>query len=68
MQPERTIPIVDSITNIYSINIEDHINRWRYPWSIKNHWQKDIDKNVKEFLKKREAATLQNLEKAITNY
>ena len=52
MQPERTIPIVDSITNIYSTNIEDHINRWRYPWSIKNHWQRDIDKNIKEFLKK----------------
>ena len=68
MQPERTIPIVDSIANIYSINMEDHINRWRYPWSIKNHWQKDIDKNIKEFLRKREVATLKNLEKVIKNY
>ncbi len=68
MQPDRTIPIVDSIANIYRENMRDHINRWRYPWSIKHHWEKDIDRNIKEFLRNREASTLQNLEEAITNH
>jgi len=61
MNPDRTLAIVDSITEIYHTNMQDHINRWRYPWSLKGHWERDIEKNIKEFLRNREAHTLQNL-------
>ena len=61
MNPDRTLAIVDSITEIYHTNMQDHINRWRYPWSLKNHWKRDIEKNIKEFLKNREEYTLKNL-------
>jgi len=67
MQPETTIPIVDSIASIYRINMQSHINRWRYPWSVKHHWEKDIEKNIKEFLKNREESTLNNLNAIIGN-
>lgn len=63
MNPDRTLAIVDSITEIYHTNMQDHINRWRYPWSLKNHWKRDIEKNIKEFLRNRETHTLQNLNK-----
>ena len=61
MNPDRTLAIVDSITEIYHTNMQDHINRWRYPWSLKHHWQRDIKNNIKEFLKNREDYTLRNL-------
>ena len=61
MNPDKTLAIVDSITEIYHTNMQDHINRWRYPWSLKHHWKRDIEKNIKEFLKKREEYTLENL-------
>ena len=61
MGPERTLAIVDSISEIYQTNMKDHINRWRYPWSLKHHWQRDIENNIKSFLRNREAHTLQNL-------
>ena len=63
MGPERTLAIVDSIAEIYKTNMTPHINRWRYPWSLKHHWQRDIENNIKEFLRNREAHTLQNLNK-----
>ena len=31
MNPDRTLAIVDSIIEIYHTNMQDHINRWRYP-------------------------------------
>ena len=68
MQEERTIPLVDSISNIYKINMQAHINRWRYPWSLKNHWERDVEKNIKEFLRKRENETLKNLNELIKKY
>ena len=61
MNPDRTLAIVDSITEIYHTNMQDHINRWRYPWSLKHHWERDIEKNIKEFLINREEYTLRNL-------
>ena len=61
MNPDRTLAIVDSITEIYHTNMQDHINRWRYPWSLKHHWERDIENNIKEFLKNREDYTLRNL-------
>jgi hypothetical protein len=61
MNPDRTLAIVDSITEIYHTNMQDHINRWRYPWTLKNHWKRDIEKNIKEFLINREEYTLKNL-------
>ena len=67
MQPERTLPIVDSIASIYRTNMQSHINRWRYPWSKKNHWERDIEVNVKDFLRSREKSTLENLN-SIMNY
>ena len=68
MQEERTIPLVDSISSIYKINMQAHINRWRYPWSLKHHWERDIEKNIKDFLRKRENATLKNLNELIKEY
>ena len=65
MNPDRTLAIVDSITRIYHTNMQNHINRWRYPWSLKHHWKRDIEKNIKEFLKNREEYTLKNLDKYI---
>ena len=62
MQPETTLPIVDSIANIYRVNMKSHINRWRYPWSVKHHWERDIENNIKDFLINREKSTLKNLE------
>ena len=41
--------------------MQDHLNRWRYPWSLKHHWKRDIEKNIKDFLNKREEYTLENL-------
>lgn len=61
MSPERTLSIVDSISEIYRPNMQSHINRWRYPWSIKHHWERDIEKNIKSFLRNREESTLLNL-------
>ena len=61
MSPERTLTVVDSIANIYQINMQSHINRWRYPWSLKNHWKRDVENNIKDFLRNREKATLLNL-------
>ena len=65
MNPDRTLAIVDSITEIYHTNMQDHINRWRYPWSLKHHWQRDIKNYIKEFLKNREYYTLRNLDNYI---
>ena len=62
MQPETTLSIVDSIANIYRVNMKSHINRWRYPWSVKHHWERDIENNIKDFLINREKSTLKNLE------
>lgn len=61
MSPERTLTVVDSIANIYQINMQSHINRWRYPWSLKNHWKRDVENNIKDFLRNRENSTLLNL-------
>jgi uncharacterized protein YeeX (DUF496 family) len=61
MSPERTLTVVDSIANIYQINMQSHINRWRYPWSLKNHWKRDVENNIKDFLRNREKSTLLNL-------
>ena len=61
MSPDRTLSIVDSISEIYRPNMQSHINRWRYPWSIKHHWERDIEKNIKLFLRNREESTLLNL-------
>ena len=61
MNPNRTLDIVDSITKIYQTNMQDHLNRWRYPWSLKHHWKRDVEKNIKDFLNKREEYTLENL-------
>ena len=61
MNTDRTLAIVDSITEIYHTNMQDHINRWRYPWSKKGHWKRDIELNIKEFLINREEYTLRNL-------
>ena len=61
MSPERTLTVVDSIANIYQINMQSHINRWRYPWSLKNHWKRDIENNIKYFLNNRQESTLLNL-------
>ena len=61
MSPERTLAVVDSIANIYQINMQSHINRWRYPWSLKNHWKRDVENNIKYFLRNREESTLLNL-------
>lgn len=61
MLPERTLAIVDSIAKIYKPNMQPHINRWGYPWSLKHHWERDIEKNIKEFLRNRGGHTLQNL-------
>ena len=61
MSPERTLAVVDSIANIYQINMQSHINRWRYPWSLKNHWKRDVENNIKNFLRNREESTLLNL-------
>lgn len=61
MSTERTLTVVDSIANIYQINMQSHINRWRYPWSLKNHWKRDVENNIKDFLRNREKATLLNL-------
>ena len=65
MNPDRTLAIVDSIIEIYHTNMQDHINRWRYPWSLKHHWERDIENNIKEFLKNREYYTLRNLDNYI---
>ena len=65
MNPDKTLAIVDSITEIYHTNMQDHINRWRYPWSLKHHWKRDIEKNIKEFLINREEYTLRNLKNHI---
>lgn len=65
MNSDRTLAIVDSITEIYHTNMQDHINRWRYPWSLKHHWERDIENNIKEFLKNREDYTLRNLDNYI---
>ena len=61
MGPERTLAIVDSIAKIYKTNMQSHINRWRYPWSTKHHWERDIENNIKVFLRNREESTLLNL-------
>lgn len=61
MSPERTLTVVDSIANIYQINMQSHINRWRYPWSLKNHWERDVENNIKDFLRNRENSTLLNM-------
>ena len=63
LNPNRTLAIVDSITDIYNTNMQDHINRWRYPWSLKGHWKRDVEKNIKEFLINRKEYTLKNLYK-----
>jgi len=65
MRPVRTLVIFDSIAEIYKTNMTPHINRWRYPWSVKNHWERDIENNIKKFLRNREAHTLQNLKNYI---
>jgi len=61
MKPEKTLSIVDSISEIYKINMASHINRWRYPWSLKHHWKRDVENNIKDFLRNRENTTLLNL-------
>lgn len=61
MKPNRTLNIVDSITEIYHHNMQNHINRWGYPWTLKHHWKRDVEKNIKEFLINREVHTLKNL-------
>ena len=61
MHTERTLAIVDSIAKIYKPNMTSHINRWRYPWSLKNHWQRDIENNIKEFLRNRPTHSLKHL-------
>ena len=63
MGHERTLAIVDSIAEIYKTNMTPHINRWRYPWSLRHHWQRDTENNIKEFLRNRQTYTLQNLNK-----
>lgn len=61
MHTERTLAIVDSIAKIYKPNMTSHINRWRYPWSLKNHWQRDIENNINEFLRNRPTHSLKHL-------
>ena len=61
MHTERTLAIVDSIAKIYKPNMTSHINRWRYPWSLKNHWERDIENNIKEFLRNRPTHSLKHL-------
>lgn len=63
MNTDKTLAIVDSITEIYNTNMHDHINRWRYPWSLQYHWKRDIENNIKVFLRKRGEITLLNLNK-----
>ena len=62
MHSDRTIFLTDSIMGIYDVNMQDHINRWGFPFT-KNHWQNDVESNIKDFLRNRESHTLRNLDK-----
>ncbi len=60
LDPNNTLPIVDSIAALYEPYIEDHIRRWGFPKS-KKYWHDQIDSHIKYFLLNRERATLNNL-------
>jgi hypothetical protein len=60
MDTSITIPIVDSISAIYSPYMQDHIKRWGFPKDTL-YWRKHIKSHVKYFLINRENATLLNL-------
>ena len=66
MNSDRTIFLTDSIMEIYDINMQDHINRWGFPFT-KNHWDNDIESNIKDFLRNRKNYTLRNLDKYMKN-
>jgi|TARA_B110000902_G_scaffold158055_1_gene181237 hypothetical protein len=61
MDTLETIPIVDSIAKIYAPYMQEHIQRWGFPTSVKNQWERDINTHIKKFLLNREEHTLRNL-------
>ena len=61
MDTLETIPIVDSIAKIYAPYMQEHIQRWGFPRSVKKEWERDIKTHIKYFLKNREDYTLRNL-------
>ena len=61
MDTLETIPIVDSIAKIYVPYMQEHIQRWGFPRSIKKEWERDINTHIKYFLLNREQQTLRNL-------
>ena len=61
MDTLETIPIADSIAKIYAPYMQEHIQRWGFPKSIKNQWERDIKTHIKYFLLNREEHTLRNL-------
>lgn len=40
--PKKVIDLINKYEELYSVEIEEHINRWNYPQS-KEHWVKEID-------------------------
>jgi hypothetical protein len=66
MHSDRTMFLTDSIMDIYDVNMQDHINRWGFPFT-KNHWENDVESNIKNFLRNRKSYTLRNLDKYMKN-
>ena len=48
---DRINSIIDDFTNMYSSEMQNHINRWGYPESI-NKWEEEIEK-MREFAEER---------------
>tara|TARA_B100000795_G_scaffold102425_1_gene75503 strand:- start:36 stop:1691 length:1656 start_codon:yes stop_codon:yes gene_type:complete len=65
MDTLNTMPIVDSIAKIYAPYMQEHIQRWGFPRSVKHQWKRDIKTHIKYFILKREEYTLKNLDNYI---
>ena len=65
MDTLNTIPIVDSIAKIYAPYMQEHIQRWGFPTSVKHQWERDIKTHIKYFILNREEYTLKNLDNYI---
>lgn len=51
---------LDSIKQIYSHEISDHIGRWNYPSSF-DSWEEDIENDLLSFIEKRPCAVRNNM-------
>ncbi len=57
----KMLGALDSITELYSPEIQDQIERWNYPSDFSS-WEADVDEDIYSFIKRRPCIVINNIE------